>query len=368
MITIGLEASSLCTPRRAGIQHYIISLIDCLLGNERCRSTYELRLFYKLSRYRKRRFRHLPSGAHANWYYPGALPISSRIGLVHSLDGQAVPCRGAKHIVTIYDLAVFKERLQDDRYSPESFRKKKWDKVKALLDFSDAIVTLSTNTKQDLIEFFDYPNHRICVIPPGIDPAFLDFATGIEVSDEILDRYGLKSKGYFLFVGEISHRKNISNLIRAYAQSGTSESIDLVLAGQRSAATEEMLVEAGEFNLGDKLKLLGHVPDEALPSLYGGSRAFLFPTYYEGFGIPILEAMACRTPVLIGNWGAAPEVANGHAVEVDPFEIDSIAQGINRILDSESPSVEEAASHAARHTWSACAEQTVELYETLLNG
>jgi alpha-1,3-rhamnosyl/mannosyltransferase len=368
MITIGLESSSLCTPRRAGIQHYIISFVDCLLEDERCRSAYELRLLYKLSRYQKRRFRHLPLGARANWYYPGILPVSGRFGLIHSLDGQAVPSRKAKHIATVYDLAVFKERLQDNRYSPERFRKKKWDKVKALLDCSDAIMTLSANTKKDLLEHFDYPDHQIYVVPPGIDPAFLDHGPADGPPDEVLNRYGLKRDGYFLFVGEISHRKNIANLIHAYAQSGASESIDLVLAGRQSAALEEMLDGASTLNLRDRLKLLGHVPDEALPSLYSGSRAFLFPTYYEGFGIPILEAMACRTPVLIGNWGAAPEVANGHAVEVDPFEIDSIAHGISKILESKSPSVEEAASHAARHTWSACAERTVDLYETILNG
>jgi len=368
MIPIGLEASSLCTSRRGGIQHYIISFIDCLLENDRCRSAYDVRLLYKLSRYQNRRFRHMPTGARAKWYYSGVLPISRWLGLVHSLDGQAVPSRKAKHVATIYDLAVLKERLKDDRYSPESFRNKKRDKVKALLDCSDAIVTLSANTKQDLLEYFDYPDGQIHVIPPGIDPAFLNHGSEDGDPEEVLHRYELKRNGYFLFVGEISHRKNISNLIHAYARSGTSDSVDLVLAGQPSAATEEMLDAAGELNLGDRLKLLGHVPDEALPALYSGSRAFLFPTYYEGFGIPILEAMACRTPVLIGNWGAAPEVASGHAVEVDPFEIDSIAEGINRILESESPLVEEAARHAARYTWAACAERTVELYETILDG
>lgn len=363
---IGLESSSVCTTRRGGIQRYIISFIDSLLENEQIRSNYDVRLLYKISRYRERGLRHLPAGARAQWYYPGVLPVRRGIGLVHSLDSFAVPAKRAKRIGTVYDLAVFKSLLQDDRYSPERFRKKKWEKVTTLLKSSDAIVTLSENTKQDILEFFEYPAQKIHVIPPGIDPAFLHSLPAVS-PNESLKPYGLNHKGYLLFVGDVSFRKNVLNLVHAYAKSGAADSMDLALAGRTSEASAEIQRAATKIGLGNRLKLLGHVPDEDLPALYNGSRGFLFPTFYEGFGIPILEAMACRTPVLVGNWGAAPEVAAGHAIMVDPFEIDSIAQGIKQLLDTASPPVEEAAQHAARFTWSASAERMATLYEKVLN-
>lgn len=367
MITIGLESTSVCTSSHGGIQHYITSFIDSLLENDRIRGEYDLRLLYKLSRWRKREYRYQPDGARAQWYYEGFLPVKRDIGLLHSLDSHSATSRKARTIGTVYDLAVFKDRLQDERYSPERFRTKKWEKIKTTLEHSHAIVTLSESTKQDLLELFEYPADQIHVIPPGIDPRFLDHTPGDKESADVLRGYQLVSGSYFLYVGDLSFRKNIPNLIQAYADSGASESVDLVLAGKRSAAANEILEAAGKLRLGSKLKVLGYVPDEALPALYGGSRAFLFPTYYEGFGIPILEAMACRTPVLIGNWGSAPEVANGHATTVDPFEVDSIAKGITQLLAQTSPALEEAAEHAARYTWSTCAQRTVELYERVLN-
>ncbi|MFP6581772.1 MAG: glycosyltransferase family 1 protein [Candidatus Hydrogenedentota bacterium] len=367
MIRIGLESTSVCTSSRGGIQHYISSFIESLLANDRIRSDYELRLLYKLSRWRKRQYRYLPTGVRAQWYYERVLPVSKNVDLIHSLDSYSATSRHAKCIGTVYDLAVFKDRLQDERYSPERFRTKKRAKVTATLEVSDAVVTLSESAKKDLQELFGYPGEKIHVIPPGIDSQFLKHDPEDEKASEVLDGYGLTRGGYFLYVGNISFRKNVSNLIQAYADSGAPESVGLVLAGQQSAAANEILDTAHKLDLGDRLKLLGYVPDAVLPALYGGARAFLFPTYYEGFGIPILEAMACRTPVLIGNWGSAPEVANGHATMVDPFEVDSIAGGIAQLLAQTSPAVEEAAQHAARYTWSSCAERTVELYERVLN-
>lgn len=240
-------------------------------------------------------------------------------------------------------------------------------KIRQTVEVSDAIVTLSGSTKQDLLSFFDYPEDRIHIIPPGIESRFLSYLTDQTYAESALAKYRLQTKSYFIYVGHISFRKNVPALVRAYAQSSAVDSTDLVLVGPKSPIVSEIETIAKDLGIESQVKVIGKVPDEDLPSLYANSRGFMFPTFYEGFGLPILEAMACKTPVLIGNCGSAPEVAGGFATMVDPFDLDSIAQGINQLLESAHPCLNEAAHHAANYTWSSCVNQTVELYESVLN-
>jgi glycosyltransferase involved in cell wall biosynthesis len=142
-----------------------------------------------------------------------------------------------------------------------------------------------------------------------------------------------------------------------------SNDINLVLAGNLSLGASEILRTIKDLNLEKKVNLIGYVPMNDLPCLYSEARGFLFPTFYEGFGIPILEAMLCRIPVLIGNRGAAPEIAGDYAVVVDPFDIESIAEGIKQVLEVDESSLAAAAEHAGKFTWAGCAEQTIEVYK-----
>ena len=123
-----------------------------------------------------------------------------------------------------------------------------------------------------------------------------------------------------------------------------------------------MLEEIERANMNNAVSILGFVPDSDLPALYSGARAFLFPTYYEGFGLPILESMACGTPVLIGNRGAAPEVADGRAVSCDPFDVDSIASKIEEVADASREELEATRKYAQSFRWERNAEQACALY------
>jgi len=132
------------------------------------------------------------------------------------------------------------------------------------------------------------------------------------------NKYGL-NKEYLLFIGMISGRKNTHRLIHAYAKSKSIKNVDLVLIGGLGYQHEKTISAIEKHRLHDKVKLLGYVPDKDIPLLYSGALGFVFPTIYEGFGLPILEAMACGTPVLAGCLGSAPEISGGYAVHVDPY-------------------------------------------------
>jgi glycosyltransferase involved in cell wall biosynthesis len=227
---------------------------------------------------------------------------------------------------------------------------------------ADAIITVSECTKRDLLSMFDYKPENIFVTPLGSRFKSVD----INNFSEIFNKYEIKEKKYFLFTGMISIRKNIINLIKAYKRSGLSDEYNLVLAGGMSMGHEIIIQEIEKNGLKKNIVLPGFVSDEELALLYTNAKAFLFPTYYEGFGLPIIEAMSYGIPVLIGNRGAAPEIAGSHGIQVDPFDIDSISNGISKMVDVTDNEINTAANHAKKYTWQECALKTMNVYKTVL--
>jgi glycosyltransferase involved in cell wall biosynthesis len=167
-------------------------------------------------------------------------------------------------------------------------------------------------------------------------------------------------------VGSIDVRKNVLNLLRAYAQSGARSDFALVIVGAPGHGGEKILEQVGHLGIEDRLHCLGYLPNTDLPGLYAGASAFLFPTHYEGFGLPILEAMACGTPVLTGTKGAAPEIAGGHAVLVEPEDPAGIAHGIDKVLTTTEEACHQARAYAAKFTWESCALSVLEVYKEAL--
>ncbi len=365
MIKIGLECSSFCNDRPTGIARYTTNLIKALLDNEEFQNDFYLQLLYKLSRFKNRNLRFLPSGITAKWHLGNILPFKKDYNIVHCTGSNMISWDKVKKIATIYDLAIFKEQFQYEAFSPKTFRDKKWNDYKIVARKADAILTISQSTKNDIVELLNYPEENIYVAYPGVDKMFFRKEIDKEQDNKILE--SLKISGdYLLFIGAVSVRKNLINIIKAYSISGLTEQYKLILAGGLSHGKEEILSTIKELKLENRIQLPGHLPDSALPVLYSNASAFLFPTFYEGFGLPILEAMSCRAPVVIGNIGAAPEIAQGYAIEVDPFDVDSIAEGIKRSLKVESSTLDEAERLARTFRWSRCAKETIKLYKQLL--
>jgi glycosyltransferase involved in cell wall biosynthesis len=193
-----------------------------------------------------------------------------------------------------------------------------------------ALITHTEIGREDCIMMGAKPEN-IHVVPHGVDP-YLRPAP--EDQKEVLRvKLGL-TRPYILFLGGITPLKNIGNLLRAFGRLAATHDVDLVLAGFKRWSFERELQPIQELGLQDRVRYVGYIPDEDLAALYSAAECLALPSWYEGFGIPIVEAMACGCPVVTsGGRHAAPEVAGGAALLVDPADPVSIAGGLARVLD-----------------------------------
>jgi glycosyltransferase involved in cell wall biosynthesis len=236
----------------------------------------------------------------------------------------------------------------------------------------------SQATRQDLIRHYGIPRERITVVYPGWDESLApvgdpDLQAGVRA------RYGLGER-YLLYVGTLHPRKNLVRLIEAFAQlcasppatpeggkrSGTD--LRLVLAGKRGWLYDDILARVRRLGLTDRVLLTGYVPDSDLAALLSGAQAFVFPSLYEGFGFPVLEAMACGTPVVCSTASSLPEVAGDAAVMVDPLDPEALAAALYRIV--EEPGLrrdlrKRGFRQVRRFSWRRCAEETLQVLESV---
>lgn len=209
--------------------------------------------------------------------------------------------------------------------------------VPAFCRQATALIT-HTEVGRDDCEMMGARPENIYVVPHGVDPYLRPATEGARAA--MREKYGL-GRRYLLFLGGITPLKNIGNLLRAFAEIPKSYKLDLVLAGFKRWSVEQELAPLVELGLQDRVKLVGYVPDEDLAPLYSAAECLVLPSWYEGFGIPIVEAMACGCPVVTSSGRhAAPEVAGGAAMLVDPANPAAIAHGIRRVLDD--PAVRQA--------------------------
>ncbi len=200
------------------------------------------------------------------------------------------------------------------------------------------ILTLSEYSKRDLIQTYGIAPERITVTPAAAAASFAPVTDAEELA-RVKDRYGIEGD-YMLAVGSIQPRKNLSRLIAAYsslhrAQPG-GKLPSIVLAGKCAWLYDETLRTIKDLGLSSSVILTGYVPAPDLPTLYSGAICFVYPSYFEGFGLPPLEAMKCGTPVIVGDKTSLPEVVGEAALMVDPFSVSAIAHAIEKVIgDSE---------------------------------
>jgi glycosyltransferase involved in cell wall biosynthesis len=192
------------------------------------------------------------------------------------------------------------------------------------------VIAISDATRRDLIQWYRLPEDKIDVIPHGVDTCF--FAVTSEAIRRTRQRLALPEH-YVLAVGTIQPRKNLGRLAAAMRDlTAAGLPHRLVIAGKRGWLASQVEREITQAGVADRVIVLGYVPPEMLPGLYAGADALAFPSLYEGFGLPVLEAMAAGTPVVASNRSAIPEVAGDAALLVDPFTPASIARGLIRVL------------------------------------
>jgi len=278
--------------------------------------------------------------------------------LVHGMDG-FLPYslrRRDRCVVTVHDLGW--------QVHPELYDRKLRIMYQGLFPWvlrrADRFIAVSQYTADDLIRRASVPASRIDVVYHGLDPVFTAPAPRAQ-SDA--------ASPYFLAVGGVSPRKNTRRLIEAFTRwrgrGGRRGGYQLRITGtslDRDFARDGAAMPEG-------VSLLGYVAKTDLPGLYAGAAGFLYPGIYEGFGLPIIEAMACEAPVVTSNTGAAPEIAGGAAILVDPFSVESIEAGIELISRPEEAARLRTLGHerARLFNWSDAAGATIETYRRAMN-
>ncbi len=228
---------------------------------------------------------------------------------------------------------------------------------------ADRVIALSENTRRDLVTHLHVPEDKIRVIYPCVSEAFHPTVR----SESLADRYRLPER-YLLFVGTLEPRKNLPLLLRAYALARRIEPFDhaLVLAGAEGWQFGEVYQTVRELGLEDRVHFLGYVPDEDLPELYAGADLFAYLSLYEGFGLPVLEAMACGVPVLAARAASLPEVVGAAGVLVPPDKIETVARAMARLLaapDERRDLSERGLARAAEFSPERLAQETQRVYE-----
>jgi glycosyltransferase involved in cell wall biosynthesis len=240
-------------------------------------------------------------------------------------------------------------------------------RLPAILKNATALVTISEHTKNDVERHYNINPQCMHTVPLGYDKANFKPKDGAVT----LPRYGLETNGYLLYVGNASPRKNLNTLIKAYSQVTSTIPHKLVLCGAKTGTETKQLRELiSQYNLGGKVVLLDYVRYTDLPALYSGAALFVYVSLYEGFGLPILEAMACGTPVLASNTTSIPEVAGEASVLIDPTNCDSIANAIVRII-SDGKQLQRMSDAGLKRctefSWNKSAQQILSLLKSLVH-
>ncbi|MBN1886773.1 MAG: glycosyltransferase family 4 protein [Thermoflexales bacterium] len=231
----------------------------------------------------------------------------------------------------------------------------------------DGVITISDQSRGDIQRYLHVALDRLRVIPYGVSPHFRPLPHET-VHQWLRRRWGLGR--YVLFVGTLTLRKNIERALRAFARLNTQfPQLCFVLAGPRSWKQTPIEPVAQELGIADRLVLTGPLTDADLPTLYNGAELLIFPSLYEGFGLPPLEAMACGTPVVCSNAASLPEVVGDAAVTVDPYDVEGLAEAMRRVLNDVSLREDLRArglERARQFTWEKAARETVEVYRKVL--
>jgi glycosyltransferase involved in cell wall biosynthesis len=292
--------------------------------------------------------------------------MRDRLDLFHATHYVIPPLYRTRAVVTIHDIIhVLYPQFLPNRAALLYARVM----IGRALRRADRIITVSYNSKRDLVDYFGISPARIDVIYNGVATRFRE-GIAHEERDRVAAKYGLP-RPFLLFLGGEKPHKNVRNVLRAFAEARRERDLPhaLVLAGPMPANRSRVEALIAGLDLSARVFRPGIVPEEDLPGLYAASDALLYPTLYEGFGLPVVEAMACGVPVLTSSTSALQEIAGGYALLVDPMDVAAIARGIAEIAtnpERRAELVELGRRRAADFSWDRAAEQTLRVYAEAL--
>lgn len=278
-----------------------------------------------------------------------------------------LPPFAGRSVATIHDLSVF---VWPQCHPPERVRYMQAE-IELSLQRATVLITDTEYTRQEVAKFFGWPLERIHAVPLGSAAEFRP--RGEEELKKALRVFGLTPQGYTLFTGTVEPRKNIGVLLDAYARLPVAVRTrwPLVIAGYRGWGSDDLHARMDSARGEGWLRYLGFVPHDVLPLLTAGARLFAYPSLYEGFGLPVLEAMACCVPVVCSNASTLPEVAGSAAAFHAPEDDDALLALLQAGLEDDAwraSAGKAGLAQAAKFSWERCTRQTLDVYKTVLTA
>lgn len=381
-MNIHLDAQLLIETHKTGIGRTAQYIVESLVKNHK-NNIYTLNcfaLFYP-SEKRKQLNRFFMLGCNPNecgWFNASAykllysfipVPYSWFFGknadVTHFFNYHVPPGVKGKVVTTVYDMVYkaypgtmnCKTRYMLDMNMVRSCKR------------ADIIVTISNFSKNEIIKYLDIPAGKIAVMPCGVDMKQFRPSYSENEIRHVKVKYGIDSE-YFLFLGTLEPRKNIERLVEAYyiVKKCVKDAPKLVIAGKKGWLYESIFQKVQDLRLNGDVLFTGYVDNEDTPKLMRGAFAFVFPSLYEGFGLPPLEAMACGTPVITSNSSSLPEVVGDAAILSDPYSVESISEAMVQVIEDStfrSQLSKRGLERVKSFTWDNSARIISEIYEFL---
>ncbi|HEY7509307.1 MAG TPA: glycosyltransferase family 1 protein [Vicinamibacteria bacterium] len=313
-------------------------------------------------------------GAWRRLEWPPVDAFTGPVDVFHTSDWTHPPQRAGKTVVPVHDLGAL---VHPEWYAPEVAAIHA-EKNRLAAERATAIVAVSAFTRSEILRVVGVAPERVHVVPAGVGA---DFAAPPEAAVAAARRRAGLTGPYLLYVGTRERRKNLGGLLDVFAVIARARpALDLAVVGMRPWAEArgihgsehwsgpEIEEKVARLGLSERVRFVGQVPRADLPALYAGAAAFVFPSYYEGFGLPLLEAMACGTPVVTSNRAAMPEVVGDAAVQVDPDRHREFAEAVLAVLADRHRHEDLRARglrRAAHFTWDASARAQRDVYRAI---
>ncbi|MEW6554111.1 MAG: glycosyltransferase family 1 protein [Actinomycetota bacterium] len=380
---VGIDARGLCNINRTrGIGRYTARLTEALVGSAGKDTAFTLFGYGEgpepglldagvLGRVEWRSMRHVEglsyAGLLADHLSMARAVNSSGVDLFHAMDHNMTPFLRVPSLVTVHDLILLV--LRGPYLGPTAWA---WMLAhRRAARRARLVVAVSENTRRDVERIWSIPGERVAVVHEGVTPEYRPVEDA-EKLREVGEGYGIAAP-YFLYLGGFDPRKNLRNMLAGFKLFllATGAVHSLALCGDARGFEGYLTDTVEELGLEENVVLTGFVREDDLPALYSGADAFVCVSLYEGFGLPLLEAMACGTPVLASGVSSIPEVVGDAGLLVDPLEPAEIAAGLERLAGDEGLAAELSArgrERAAAFTWERAAGRILELYGSVRGG
>jgi glycosyltransferase involved in cell wall biosynthesis len=374
-LKIAIDIRTINKPR-SGVGYYVTNLIKnlqkidkennyCLISNNgEYANTFHSQSNFENHRTCISNENHLVGDLWESFYLPRLLE-RKKVSVFHG-PAFMVPLirRNMGTVVTIHDIVSF---IMPDTI-PMKYAFYMRNLIKLVSRKADRIISVSQSTKNDLVKWLDVPDEKITVVHQAVSNSFRP-ATNGDGGAQMRRRFGINGR-YMLFVGNLEPRKNLINLMEAFAlaRDRLGGPVQLVICGKKGWLYSGILKTCERIKRGNDIVITDYVNENDLLGLYQNAEMFVFPTRYEGFGMPALEAMACGTPVITSNTSSMPEITGSAAILISPSSVEEISEAMIKVANSDSLRKElreKGLKQAKLFSWTNTARETLDVYRSL---